>query len=229
MATIESQRVQLQHLAVYGYIRQSTKYFPDDLKNICYKFYLKVFDKWDIDKCSGKLDIDVNKGIIEAKYNHEKIVVNAFGTNVVTKGDVEIWKIKPLIDKSYESIFVGIVESCKASKDMFWSFAAPAHKAGIAYMGVGRLYDSMNANDYRSCFTRIYDKWEYPQEIILTLDMSVDDDVDRKYGRLSMRKGDANEITISHKIDMNKLYRLAVSMYLSQKGNNHHKMQLTQE
>ena len=122
------------------------------------------------------------------------------------------------------STSVGIVESSKALKDMDWSFAADKNRAGIAYDGdaSGRIYDGLHGNGG----VGIDDEWEYPQEIVLTLDMSVNDNIDRKHGRLLMKKGNAAEKTIYDKIDMDKEYRLAVAFFLTYEN---HKIQLVQD
>ena len=227
MSTGRTRRSELQHLTVYGYIREIHKDIPDDLKDLCYQFYLKVFDQWDIEKCNDKLDVDAESGIIEAKSDpNKRDFVNAFGSIIVKKGDIESWKIKPLIRVSCIATTVGIAESCKASKDMDWSFAASKNRAGIGYDGVscGNIYDGLNAKGV----LRKIDAWYFPQEIVLTLDMSVDDDIDRKYGRLSMKKGDSKEVTIYDKIDMDKEYRLAVALLLT-KEKDHHKIMLVQD
>ena len=223
MATGRSRRVELQHLTVYGYIRRTLKDIPDDLKDICFQFYLRVFDKWDIDKSNDKLDADVDEGVIEAKCdNGEASFFNAFGTIIVKKGDIEKWKIKPLTAISCTATFVGIVESSKASKDWDVPFAAKKFRAGIAYDGdsEGMIFDGLNGNSD----ALIDQGWQYPQQIVLTLDMSVDD-ADRKNGHVLLKRGDAKETTIYNKIDMNKQYRLAVAFLLSP-NCDHHKIQL---
>ena len=226
MAAARSQKEALQHLTVYGYIREEYENLPDDLKDICFQFYLRVFDRWNIDKCNTKLDIDVETGIIEAKYDDEMGFMNAFGSIIVKKGNIESWKIKLLIEGTYGAPTVGIVESYKASKDMQGPFNSDENRAGIAYEGYppGKIYKGLNGNGGR----RINDKWVYPQEITLTLNMTVNEDVDRKYGRLSMKKGGSQEMTIHDKIDLDKEYCLALCVFLSF-FESHHKLQMVQD
>ena len=96
MTTYKHRKQALQHMTVFGYIREQYKDVPDDLKHLCYQFYLKIFDEWNIDKSNDSLDIDVEAGIIEAKYKDTSIWASAFGSVGVKKGDIETWKIELL-------------------------------------------------------------------------------------------------------------------------------------
>ena len=226
MAGTRSLKEELQHLTVYGYVREKYRDCPDDIKQLCYEFYLKVFDQWDIEKCNEGLNIDAETGIVEGKYDAASMPsngwYNAFGSLIVKKGDIETWKIKPLLARKM-IVTVGIVESCKASKVMNYSFSAASTKAGIAYGGAGSgwVYDGLNGKTGKI----INNPWNYRHEISLTLDMSVGD---RKYGRLSMQKGNEKEMTIYDEVDMDREYRLGLDMYLSSR-NNHQKLQLVSD
>ena len=221
-------------MTVHGYIREEYKEIPDDLKDICYKFYLKVFDEWDVDKSNDGLIIDVGSGIIEAKWekNHEYATngnaywLNGIGSIIVNKGDIESWMIKPLVDVGKDrkiSVCVGIIESSKASKDMKWGFAANDQKAGIGYFGVGgSVYDGLNAKGIIKSTNR---SWRYPESLCLTLDMSQKNDTKQKFGRLTMQIGNYKEIILYDKVDMQKEYRFAASVYLNHR-NVYHKIQM---
>ena len=122
MSTWKQRREELQHLAVHGYIREKFKDpdFPNDLKQICYQFYLRVFDQWNIDRSNENLNIDVKSGIIDVKYENTPIWVTAFGSVDVKKGEIETWKINPLStsDSGRLVLCVGIIEADKASSTM---------------------------------------------------------------------------------------------------------------
>ena len=234
MSTLRQRKMKLQHLTVYGYIREEYRGIPDDLKDICYKFYLKVFDEWDVDKSNHGLIIDVGSGIIKAKWekNHKYGIaywLNGIGSIILKKGDIESWIIKPLVDKDKDdvAVCVGIIESCKASKDMKWGFAANDQKAGIGYFGAGgSVYDGLNA---KGIYKITNTSWKYTESLCLTLDMSQENDCKKKrFGKLMMKKGDDREIILYDKVDMEKEYRFAVCFYLT-KGHDYHKIQMIQE
>ena len=231
MSLYKGRRAVLQHLTVYGYIREEYEDIPDDLKDMCYKFYLKVFDEWSIDKCSKGLDIDNQTGIIEAKYKKMTGWKSAFGTIIVKKGDVETWKIKPLFKSSEEKLgkiglIIGIIEHSKASNIMRCAFCAKYKKAGIGYYGkrTNRIYDGLNGTGTIECDISY---WYYPDIITLTLDLTQRGDGNEMFGQLLLQKGSEKEKVIYDKIDLEKEYCFAVSLRLS-KIDKYYKFQLLQ-
>ena len=171
-----------------------------------------MYDQWDIDRSDERLYINVDTGIIETKRDNKPYCyLNAFGSVIVKKGDVKTWHIKPLeCSIPWLSVYVGIVESNKASKDMTGIFC---NNAGIAYYGDDGCVRFQSEERYP--VDRLGRWWFFPdaETIFMTLDMNV--------GKLMIRKGH-NEIAINQWIDLNKEYCLAVSI----PNQQFHKIQL---
>ena len=93
-------------------------------------------------------------------------------------------------------------------------FVVKKNRAGIGYDGdSGRVYDGLNGGVEES-----NDTWT-DGEIALTLDM--------RLGRLIMRK-EYKTYTIYSRIDMDKQYRLAVGMFLTERYC-HYKLQVVHD
>ena len=123
-------------MTVYGYIREQygLDAVPDDIKDICVKFYLRVYDKWNVAKSSQVFNIDADTGIISAEYisNADQGYHDAFGSLVIESGHIQKWEIKQLhylYNKNLE-FYVGIVDESKIDEDMK-GFCAVRNEAGI--------------------------------------------------------------------------------------------------
>ena len=231
---------ELQQLTVYGYIHEQIKDIPDDITYLCYQFYLRVFDEWDIDKCNKGLIIDAETGIIQIKYNNnnKRNFLNAFGSIIVKKGQVETWKFKPKTaptnDRLPLPIGVGIVESNKASKDMELAFFFGHNAAGIGYFGHnGYVYGKDGAVNL-STDNPLGLRWKFPEIITLKLDMKSKPELKmRQFGTLWLTKGDNDkETVICNEVDLNKEYRVAVAFAVTEnvmRGHDPIEMQLLQD
>ena len=87
---------------MYGYIREEYGLddVPDDIKDICVEFYLKVGDKWNVEKSSSVFNIDGDAGTISAEYDSysDYGYHDAFGSLVIESGDIQRWEMRQLHD-----------------------------------------------------------------------------------------------------------------------------------
>ena len=84
-------------LTVYGYIRSMCHMdIPDVLKDICLLFYVIVYDKWNPETCHQVIKINEDGNVIETEFGSYGWM-NAFGTLIVKKGDIQSWIIKPVL------------------------------------------------------------------------------------------------------------------------------------
>ena len=105
-----------QELAVYGFIRTCFD-IPEELKEICLAFYLILSDKWDKENSHPEFEF-TDDNILRVQENNTKVIWrNAFGSSIVSKGDIQTWKIKLIGDVGPYVLF-GIVEQSKATRDV---------------------------------------------------------------------------------------------------------------
>ena len=94
---------ELQELSVYGFIRRSLE-VPDDLKQLCFSFYLILMDKWNEEISHSSLKINNDTGdLIARSYSDHR---NAFGSFIIRKGDIQTWKIKITNDNPSDNVAV---------------------------------------------------------------------------------------------------------------------------
>ena len=98
MSCTLEEKQRLQMLTVYGYIRSVCHMdIPDVLKDICLLFYLIVYDKWNPQTCHQGIKINEDGDIIERAGMVLTRWINAFGTLIVKKGDIQSWIIKSVL------------------------------------------------------------------------------------------------------------------------------------
>ena len=187
----KSNRMQIQELSVYGYIRTNTKNvgidIPDVLKQLCLSFYLIIFDIWNKEKCDPAIQVEENENMIQVKKNaafygwH-----NAFGSLVIRKGDIQEWNIKVRNDFYDGNVYVtfGIIDH---------KLISPKLKYFCSYGGCGYCSDNTPiAGDFvddiggDGDYNKDYGKpWIKGDVITMILDMT--ESKDKKYGILSYR------------------------------------------
>ena len=222
MALTRSEQRMIQNLTVYGYIREEYECVPDDIKDLCLEFYLKVYDQWNVNKSNSIFDIDADLGIIKAGYDEATKIHHtwndAFGSLVIKAGDIQTWNLKQLHQKS-SVIYIGIVDESKADQDMK-GFCSDANQAGYAIENSGSIYDGMNQKGSRSTGNSNL----FGSDLIqLTLDMRQDNN--NQYGILTIKINDKGYV-IQDKVDMNKQYLLAICVRMVSREHNKYKIQL---
>ena len=98
----------LQKLLVYGYLREGVD-IPDAVKQICLSFYLILSDKWNKKISNWLWKIDNKTGDIIAIGNGNGVIRHAFGSLVITKGDIQTWIIK-ITNNAPNMVIIGIIE-----------------------------------------------------------------------------------------------------------------------
>ena len=222
MATKRSRREEMQTLTVYGYIREIFESIPADLKEIILAFYKRTLDVWNVGKSDYSVNIDVDSGIVEAKFENNDNWREVYGSLIIKAGDTHTWNIQPLETQNVNilNVCIGIVDAKKANENLD-PFLADEYGCGYGYYGGnGHIYNGMDREGQGRKLT----KWAYPEMITLTLDMS---DTDNKYGTLTMKKSDGEEEILQDKVDMKKQYYMAISLSLgNEESHNHYKIKM---
>ena len=204
MLSVNKQKELEQNMTVYGFVRRCDIEIPNVLIDLCLLFYLKVFDGWSVEKGDERLKIDVDKNIVEF---YGVSYLDAFGTLVMTKGDVESWtfSVSGISTHSIIRAAVGIADIAKLeSNEKEGSFGAPAKRVGIVYhAGLAKKYVSVCG-----WITKKYGtKWRANEILTMTLDLT-----DDKYGKLSFKKDDEDMGVLYDKIDVNRTYCMGISV-----------------
>ena len=211
MSAINKTKELEQNMTVYGYIRSCNVAIPDVLIDLCLLFYLKLFDEWDSTMLSDeRLKLDVEKGTVALVSDvMGGNYLDAFGSIILSKGDIQSWKFKCIDTGETKSklplrIAIGIADVEKlAACEIHGSFGAPTRKIGIVYYGTGKKFLSL----YGVSSKKYGSKWYYGEELIMTLDLTGD-----KFGKISFKKDDEDFGVLYDKIDVNRQYRMGISM-----------------
>ena len=191
----------LQELAVYGFIRMHLD-IPDELKEICLAFYLILFDEWDKEKSHSEFKFtDDNILYVQGNIKLGKWR-NAFGSLIVSKGNIQTWKIKLIGDVGL-TVFFGIVGQNKATRaipDNQYFCQPGSYCKGYGYYDTGEKFDGGGYGQYGQ-------SWHVGCSIAMTLDMS------NKYGQLSFELDGEDQGIAFGKLDVNRSYRMAVATY----------------
>lgn len=218
---------------IYGYTRQADIKIYGDLIGVLIAFYGVHFgDTWNIETSHPDYTILADQGIIKCPPvkpttgRNLPPYMNAFGANIVSKGEIAKWKLRVLEisenmnRKRAMNIVFGIIDVAKApyiahSEPLLFCYGSYA--AGIGYNGyLGYVYDGTSLENYKGIngnadgklFTRGFDKLYYPHCIEMTLDLR-----DEKGGRLVYKlHKDKKEVVFSDQIDLDRQYHVALGL-----------------
>lgn len=225
---------------IYGYINEAQVKLPGDLICLLIKYYdAKFGDTWNVETSHSHYKINTDYGIISCSTLKPSAFIppylNAFGTNIVSKGEIAKWKLKVVdiapeaTDKPMNIIF-GIVDVTKApliKHSISMKYCDSAYAAGIGYhIGQGIVYDGTgNETDgidnalWRQIVHGGFKKFWYvlgsSDTIEMTLDMR-----DKRGGKLSFNWGlyeDDIANLFSDEIDLERQYQVALAIPKGQK------------
>ena len=228
---------------IYGFIREADIKLYGDLFRVLMLFYgVKFGDTWNIETSHPDYTIFADDGIIKCPpvepATKKKLppYMNAFGVNIVSKGEIAKWKLKVLEiseknKKRAMNIVFGIVDVAKAPLIVHsepYLFCYSSYRAGIGYNGaLGYVYDGTHLEEgvnkgidgnAGGRMQQGFDKLYYPHCIEMTLDLRGD-----KFGKLIYKLNQDNEeIVFSDKIDLDRQYHVALGL----RGDRIFKVQL---
>ena len=203
--TAEAKKLR-DELCVYGFIRvfSSSCDIPDVLKQICLSFYLIVSDLWNVELSNNKFEIDNEQ--LTLKLNKESGThgwPNAFGSLIITKGEYQIWKLKITNDReSRRTVMFGVIN---VDSNLIHSNDFCSREDGYGYY-------AWNGDKFDQGERDLYGVgWNEDDIITMTLDMT--GEVNKKYGVVSYKVNDDDQGIAFKKLDINKRYCMAVSMF----------------
>eukprot|EP01084_Bolivina_argentea_P177841 307529_1 len=200
-----STRLYSMGLLVYGFTRIYClpKDMPPELKQLCYQIYLRLYaiDEWNNKiRCKG-LIFDGKNNIVKVDNSAQHQWLTAFGCKIVTKGQMMKWKLTQAYFETTldNDTVIGIIDADQLSKTIFGYFAAKNGGYGVfSYSG------RKNSN---GLFEHYASSWARTEVIEMTLDMK------GQYGILSYTINGKDYGLAFDKIDINKGYCLAVSVF----------------
>ena len=221
MSAFVKKQQQLQEYVVSGYLRQTNKYdiyFPLEIIHLCLIFYMIAIDQWNIELSDNEqMSIDPKLNTI-TRVAERTNFFNAFGTVTLTKGDVHKWKFRILEARDERSktmkrrfVDVGIIDASANVAGInhthaFWQQPAGVLLSAITYHGAQcykTIFDS-DIQEYGEFWTASTDS------IIMTLDLRAE-----TFGKLSIESDTEDFGILYDKIDVNKQWRMALTMLLS--------------
>eukprot|EP01083_Nonionella_stella_P211764 765296_1 len=103
---------------VFGYIRMyvenkpKSKIIPSEIKHLCGCFACD-YDEWDINSSKDYI-VTTDKRIVKKRV--ASYYTNAFGTRIVTLGEIYIWTLK-VIQCDSNTLIIGIIPSKNANSE----------------------------------------------------------------------------------------------------------------
>ena len=200
-------------LCVYGYIRRYciSCQLPDALIQLCTLMFFVNIDTWNI---SGEFlpcafyDIGKENRLATRKklgWSNWKVI---FGTFIVTKGEIQTWKL--LADAtSHRKAVVGVIDlNARGICEGYFPSAQGSYDAfGLSLESKTPVKTGMNTSYFRMVSM---ERVREADKIEMTLNMTVNDN--KKYGTLSFKLNEEDLGIAYDNLDIEKEYCLAVSV-----------------
>ena len=222
MTSREEQR-RLHSLTIDGWIRGLGVAMLNDVKSVILMFYLRFKDVFEIAEKGLRIcDDGATLEFATKQPLYSRKAKNAFGRDIVKKGEIQTWCIKPYtLDGYCTDVLIGVIDVNEIPDTLNYNGQTFLHgsynKGMIGYYGGGT-----GQVDNRFTNKKMFQGhlWWAPNSLTITLDLWTFRD--KGYGVFAIKLDDDNDERVCKDVDINKQYKLAIAMY----GSNAPKVQL---